>query len=118
MPGGLGQWDSYTTAEDRMSSAATDPDLISERAHLAASRAALARMRERTQALFATGDTVAGDAFSSESLGRTLARRLAELADDPDTPLFFGRLDHEPDGEHGAASYHIGRRHVVDDAGE
>ncbi len=101
-----------------MTSATTDHDLATEKKHLAASRAALARMRDRTQALFATGDTVAGDAFSSESLGRTLARRLAELADDPETPLFFGRLDHDSDGDHGAAAYHIGRRHVVDDAGE
>ncbi|MQA27581.1 MAG: AAA family ATPase, partial [Micromonosporaceae bacterium] len=103
-------------------------DLAAERAHLSASRAALARMRDRTTALFATGDRVAGDAYASESLGRALARRLAELADDPDTPLFFGRLDHaEPAGaaqapgdphEHVGAAYHIGRRHVVDDVGE
>ncbi|HEX2419917.1 MAG TPA: AAA family ATPase [Micromonosporaceae bacterium] len=102
--------------------AATAPvrerDLTAERAHLAASRAALRRMRERTEALFATGDTVAGDAYSAETLGRTLARRVAELADRPDTPLFFGRLDHEENSNHGAASYHIGRRHVVDDAGD
>ena len=39
-----------------------------------------------------TGDKVAGDAFSAETLGRTLSRRVAELADDPSTPLFFGRL--------------------------
>ncbi|MGH3657515.1 MAG: HelD family protein, partial [Micromonosporaceae bacterium] len=101
------------------STTVTDHDLATERRHLTASRAALARMRERTTALFATGENVAGDAYSSETLGRTLARRLTELADDPDTPLFFGRLDHTDDSpEHEAARYHIGRRHVVDDAGE
>ncbi|MFC4021034.1 HelD family protein [Micromonospora sp. GCM10011542] len=70
-----------------------DTDLTAERQHLATSRAALGRMRERAEALFATGDQVAGDAYAAETLGRTLARRVAELADDPTTPLFFGRLD-------------------------
>ena len=65
------------------------------------SRAALRRMRERAEALFATGDKVAGDAYAAETLGRTLARRVAELADDPTTPLFFGRLDFAgPDSGH------------------
>jgi DNA helicase IV len=96
-----------------------DSDLEAERLHLAESRAALTRMRERTQALFATGDTVAGDAYAAETLGRTLSRRILELADKPDTPLFFGRLDfgdHEPD--HAGQRYHVGRRHVTDDSGD
>jgi len=111
-----------------------DDEISEERAHLAASRAALRRMRERAQQLFHTGDTVAGDAYSSETLGRTLSRRVAELADDPTTPLFFGRLTftEAPDlavsldtastqpvaSDHSGHSYHIGRRHVTDDAGE
>ncbi|RZT82143.1 DNA helicase IV [Micromonospora violae] len=70
-----------------------DADLAAERAHLTTSRAALGRMRARAESLFATGDQVAGDAYAAETLGRTLARRVAELADDPTTPLFFGRLD-------------------------
>ncbi|MFF0231338.1 HelD family protein [Micromonospora sp. NPDC005254] len=78
-----------------------DTDLVAERAHLATSRAALRRMRERAEALFSTGDQVAGDPYAAEMLGRTLARRVAELADDPTTPLFFGRLDfgETPSGE-------------------
>ncbi|MFI5926509.1 HelD family protein [Micromonospora sp. NPDC051543] len=70
-----------------------DTDLAAERTHLATSRAALRRMRERAEALFSTGDQVAGDSYAAETLGRTLARRVAELADDPTTPLFFGRLE-------------------------
>ncbi|MCF0094609.1 AAA family ATPase [Micromonospora sp. MH99] len=70
-----------------------ETDLVAERAHLATSRVALRRMRERAEALFSTGDQVAGDPYAAEMLGRTLARRVAELADDPTTPLFFGRLD-------------------------
>src|SRR6266536_123430 len=113
-----------------------DTQLNAEREHLAASRAALARMRARAEALHATGEKVAGDAYSAETLGTTLRRRVAELADDPNTPLFFGRLDfagNRPAGPaheerrlagpaqvpaHEDADYHIGRRHVVDDRGE
>ncbi|MBY8871922.1 AAA family ATPase [Micromonospora sp. PLK6-60] len=102
-----------------MSPTDLDTDLQAERAHLAASRAALRRMRERAEALFATGDKVAGDAYTAEQLGRHMARRVEELADDPTTPLFFGRLDfgaHDPD--HAGREYHVGRRHVTDDLGE
>jgi DNA helicase IV len=96
-----------------------DNDLKQEQRHLAVSRAALRRMRERAEALFSTGDKVAGDAYTAETLGRTLARRVAELADDPTTPLFFGRLDFDgTSADHAGGRYHIGRRHVVDDAGE
>jgi DNA helicase IV len=89
-----------------------DTELIAERTHLAESRAALARMRDRAQEIFSTGQEVAGDPYAAEQLGRTLARRVAELADDPSTPLFFGRLDIDD------TAYHVGRRHVTDDAGE
>ena len=89
-----------------------DAELATERHHLAESRAALGRMRGRAEALYSTGSEVAGDAYGAEALGRTLSRRVAELADDPTTPLFFGRLDIDD------SAYHVGRRHVTDDAGE
>lgn len=96
-----------------------DTELDAERAHLVASRAALGRMRERAEALFATGDKVAGDAYTAEQLGRHMARRVKELADDPTTPLFFGRLDFgDQDPDHAGRDYHVGRRHVTDDLGE
>ncbi|MGC1214546.1 MAG: AAA family ATPase [Micromonospora sp.] len=96
-----------------------DAQLAAERAHLDTSRAALRRMRERAEALFATGDKVAGDAYTAEQLGRHMARRVKELADDPTTPLFFGRLDFgDVDPDHAGREYHVGRRHVTDEAGE
>jgi DNA helicase IV len=95
-----------------MSASDLDDELHAERAHLVESRAALGRMRGRAESLFSSGADIAGDAYSAETLGRTLSRRVAELADDPNTPLFFGRLDIEE------SAYHIGRRHVTDDAGE
>ena len=90
-----------------------DAELAAERTHLhrVPGRAG-AGCASRAAALFSTGANVAGDAYSAETLGRTLSRRVAELADDPTTPLFFGRLDIDE------TAYHIGRRHVTDDAGE
>ncbi|MFD6712976.1 AAA family ATPase [Micromonospora sp. TSRI0369] len=99
--------------------ASLDAELAAERAHLTASRAALTRMRERAEALFATGDKVAGDSYTAEQLGRHMARRVKELADDPTTPLFFGRLDFgETDPDHAGREYHVGRRHITDELGE
>jgi DNA helicase IV len=90
-----------------------ESDLADERTHLAASRDALRHMRERAEAMFATGADVSGDPFGAESLGRALARRIAELSDDPSAPLFFGRLNLQTNEQ-----FHIGRRHVVDGRGE
>jgi DNA helicase IV len=92
-----------------------DAEIEAERHHLTESRAALARMRERVQQLFDTGDAVAGDRFGAESLGTALSQRIRSLVDDPNAPLFFGRLRL---GGPEADSFHIGRRHVTDDAGE
>ncbi|HEY8457762.1 MAG TPA: AAA family ATPase [Actinopolymorphaceae bacterium] len=117
---------SATTGDD-----AIDPTLAAERRHLAASREALRRMRERTESLEASG----GDPVSTEYLKAALYYRAKALADDPEIPLFFGRLDMagdaRPDGQsrpHGQAfddtkaspgeRFYIGRRHVNDDEGD
>ncbi|WP_019633366.1 HelD family protein [Actinomadura atramentaria] len=97
--------------------------LEAERAYLAEARAALRAMRESAASL--TADTAA-DWVSRQFLESLLDQRVAALADHPDTPLFFGRLDRAPataDAAPGAdddlpAALHIGRRHVHDgDAG-
>ena len=90
----------------------TDPELDAERAHLTASRAALARMRERTAAL---DSSAAGDWVSQKFLQSALFLRMKALADDPKVPLFFGRLDYT-----GALveRFYIGRRHVSDAEGD
>jgi hypothetical protein len=66
------------------------PDLTDEQTHLVESRQALARMRDRTASMQALG----GDRFSNEYLKFTLWKRMKALEDDPDIPLFFGRLDY------------------------
>src|SRR3954449_11558435 len=57
------------------------------------------------------------DAWASERLGAARAERLRALAADPGIPPFFGRTDTQP-SDHGAETFHIGRRHVRDDAGD
>ena len=83
-------------------------ELSRERTYLDAARAALARMRERTLALEAVGGNAVSDAY----LAATLYHRATSLVDDPDTPLFFGRIDTADE------SLHIGRRHVGDEHGD
>src|SRR5262245_5898895 len=96
----------------RMSESAAKPDteLAAEQAHLAESRAQLARMRERTASM---DSSAGGDWVSREYLESTFALRMKQLADDPSIALFFGRVDYEF-GE----AFHIGRRYVSDPSGE
>ncbi|MFE6510595.1 HelD family protein [Nocardioides sp. NPDC057767] len=88
-------------------------DLDAERAHLDASRQDLARMRRRVESL---DSSTAGNWVSAEILDATLAHRLEQLADDPEVPLFFGRIDRT--AAVGGESFHIGRRHISDNAGD
>ncbi|GAA3552723.1 AAA family ATPase [Kribbella ginsengisoli] len=88
-----------------------DPILHAEKTYLSTSRAALAVMREKTGSL----EIASADPVNTEFLKAAIWRRMKELEDDPDVPLFFGRLDYlEPAEE----TFHIGRRHVNDEAGE
>jgi hypothetical protein len=87
-----------------------------ERRHLDASRACLARMRARTAALDLGA---AGDWVSQQVLENALWRRMKQLEDDPEIPLFFGRLDYAEDDPNGLGErFYIGRRHVTDDRGD
>src|SRR5919198_393132 len=59
------------------------------------------------------------DELASHALGRVRARRLAALNAEPEAPPFFGRIDRDhDDGRAGIEIFHIGRRHVRDDAGD
>jgi DNA helicase IV len=112
---------------------AADSTLSAERTHLSRSRDFLRLMREDVLSLRA----LAGDPVSEEYLKADLYRRAEALKDLPDTPLFFGRVNYaagpaepagapsEPGdaaGQDGGSSFageqfHIGRRHVHDEAG-
>ncbi len=94
------------------------PELAHEQDHLTDSRTALARMRERTASM----EALSGDRVSAEYLKYTLWKRMKALEDDPDIPLFFGRLDygHQVAGSAGRSGecFYIGRRHVTDQVGD
>ncbi|MDR7384830.1 HelD family protein [Promicromonospora iranensis] len=87
------------------------PELTQEREFLAEARTQLARMRDRVAAL---DGRYAGDRVSADALEAALARRMEQLTDDPEIPLFFGRITLGGDAE----TFHIGRRHVSDPDGE
>ncbi|MDQ1665714.1 MAG: hypothetical protein QOH75_1745 [Actinomycetota bacterium] len=109
----------------------TEPDipeaLAAERAYLAAARAELARMRARTLSLDA--EKAGGGAVATEYLKGALHQRAQALVDDPETPLFFGRLDMSgidtavidtapTDPDTSPETFYVGRRHVHDDDGD
>ncbi|MGK5639769.1 HelD family protein [Streptomyces sp. URMC 126] len=98
-----------------------DP-LHHERAHLAASRAALRAMREDVEALDIKD--VTANWVNAQILTRQIEERITALADLAHAPLFFGRLDYteapaDAAGEGGGAErFYIGRRHVHDAHGD
>jgi DNA helicase IV len=104
----------------------SDPSpLGAERAHLAASRAALRAMRADAEALDIR-DVTAGW-VSTEVLASEIELRIKSLADLAGTPLFFGRLDYlrtiDGDGAEAVEGadghrFYIGRRHVHDAGGD
>ena len=91
------------------------PELAREREFLAEARFQLGRMRDRVAAL---DGRYAGDPVSADVLEAALARRMEQLTDDPEIPLFFGRIDVEESIGLSAETFHIGRRHVSDPDGE
>lgn len=89
--------------------------LDAERAHLAAAHEALERMREQS-ADWTQG--IGGDSVSTAYLRQMLYRRMESLEKDPETPLFFGRLDYATSlGAEFDEVAHIGRRHVSGEVG-
>ncbi|MCP3822022.1 AAA family ATPase [Streptomyces sp. A3M-1-3] len=98
-----------------------DP-LARERAHLAASRAALRAMREDVESLDIRD--VTANWVNAAVLQSQIEDRIKALADLTHTPLFFGRLDylHAPGRElaegAGGEQFYIGRRHVHDSDGD
>lgn len=88
----------------------TDPVLDAERAHLAASRAALQRMHDQASDW---ETATAGNFVSTQILRQQLYRRQLSLVDDPRLPLFFGRLDYATElGAEQDETCYIGRRYI------
>ncbi|OPC79068.1 AAA family ATPase [Embleya scabrispora] len=92
-----------------------DAELVSERSHHETCRAVLAAMVEGAAEHVVTGEDVSASGADAEALGYTLRSRAREMAELPETPLFFGRLDFAETGaagEHRGGRYHIGRRRI------
>ncbi|MEU3837975.1 AAA family ATPase [Streptomyces microflavus] len=78
-------------------------------------REAMIRQVDDAQYQVVAGEGVSGDGASAEALGRYLRTRARQMAEEPDSPLFFGRLDFEDTedaGDHRRQRYYIGRRRV------
>ncbi|MEV0390554.1 ATP-binding domain-containing protein [Nonomuraea sp. NPDC050643] len=92
--------------------------LDDERQHVERCAAGLRRMLEGARDNVIVGETVAGDRYSAERLGRHLKSLAKELSEAPDGPPFFGRLDFgASSAEHRGRAYHIGRRHITGEGG-
>ncbi|MFB4283653.1 ATP-binding domain-containing protein [Nonomuraea sp. MTCD27] len=92
--------------------------LEDEREYVERCRAGLRRMLEGARYNVIVGESVAGDRYSAERLGRHLKSLAKELSEEPDGPPFFGRLDFGPgSAEHHGRAYHIGRRHITGEHG-
>ncbi|WP_093800254.1 AAA family ATPase [Streptomyces sp. Wb2n-11] len=89
----------------------TSPDhaLSQERTFHDLCRAALARMTEGADEQVVTGEDVSASGADAEALGFHLRSYAKELRQEPEGPLFFGRLD-LADGR----SHHIGRRRIAE----
>ncbi|MFI6297212.1 HelD family protein [Nonomuraea sp. NPDC050790] len=90
--------------------------LDQERDYVEACRAGLRRMLAGARENVIIGESVAGDRYSAERLGRYLKSLAKELGEEPDGPPFFGRLAFGQ-GEHAGRSYYIGRRHIPGEHG-
>ncbi|HWC43589.1 MAG TPA: AAA family ATPase [Actinomycetota bacterium] len=91
-----------------------EAELQAERAMLEHARRCLAAMRRRTRSLRASG----ADPYAVESVEWRLRQRVASLADDERTGLFFGRLDYDATADPPEARFYVGRRHVSDAEGD
>ncbi|WP_051821274.1 AAA family ATPase [Streptomyces sp. SCSIO 75703] len=95
--------------------AGLDDELTLERAYVAVCREAMTRQVDDARYQVVAGEDVSGDGASAEALGRYLRTRARQVAEEPDSPLFFGRLDFEDTeeaGDHRRQRYYIGRRRV------
>ncbi len=92
-----------------------DHELRAERDMLEHARRCLATMRRRAESLTSSSG---GDWVSEEVLHWRIQQRIASLADDGSSGLFFGRIDYDSSAELPDARFYLGRRHVVDDLGD
>ncbi|MGW2056956.1 HelD family protein [Streptomyces sp. NPDC001840] len=102
-------------------------ELDRERAYHETCRAALTGMVDDAREQVVIGENAFASGADAEVLGRHLRSYAKELGQEPDGPLFFGRLDFAQSpghqgggqdagqgGDHSGQSYHIGRRRITE----
>ncbi|WP_371653454.1 MULTISPECIES: AAA family ATPase [unclassified Streptomyces] len=92
-----------------------DRELSQERTYHEACRAALTGMVEGADVRVVIGENAFASGADAEVLGYQLRSWAKELRQEPDSPLFFGRLDFEgggASGDHAGQRYYIGRRRI------
>ncbi|GAA3918390.1 ATPase AAA [Streptomyces lacrimifluminis] len=92
-----------------------DHELSQERTYHDTCRAAMASMVEESAEQVVIGEDVSASGADAEALGYTLRSRAKALLEEPDRPLFFGRLSFEDSlqaGDHRRQTYYIGRRRL------
>ncbi|WP_189152313.1 HelD family protein [Streptomyces lacrimifluminis] len=75
----------------------------------------MASMVEESAEQVVIGEDVSASGADAEALGYTLRSRAKALLEEPDRPLFFGRLSFEDSlqaGDHRRQTYYIGRRRL------
>ncbi|SDL09463.1 HelD family protein [Streptomyces indicus] len=94
--------------------------LAEERSHHDHCRTALAAMVEGAHEQVVVGEHASASGADAEVLGYELRSRAKEMAELPEGPLFFGRIDFagvrdsEVAGDHRGQSYHIGRLRITE----
>ncbi|MBB5106574.1 HelD family protein [Streptomyces spectabilis] len=96
-----------------------DEELVRERGYHDTCRAALAAMVDGAQEQVITGEHASASGADAEVLGRRLRGKAKEMRELPQAPLYFGRLDFDPEaaeaGDHRGQRYHIGRLRITED---
>nr|WP_269330007.1 ATP-binding domain-containing protein [Kineosporia babensis] len=94
-----------------------DHALDQERRYHDRCRTALAATITDSTEQVVAGEGVAASGADAEALGYVLRSRAKALSEEPDRPLFFGRVTFDESsaaGDHLGQSYHIGRRRLAE----
>ncbi|TDU83485.1 DNA helicase IV [Kribbella voronezhensis] len=94
--------------------------LEEEQAYAGRCREALRAMVAGARENVVVGELTWGDRYTAERLGYYLKSLARELADEGDSPPFFGRIEYgvgASAGEHSGQAYYLGRRHISDAIG-
>ncbi|MFI8928981.1 HelD family protein [Streptomyces sp. NPDC053474] len=96
-----------------------DEELAWERDYHDTCRAALAAMVDGAQEQVISGENASASGADAEVLGYQLRSKAKEMRELPQGPLYFGRLDFDPEaadaGDHRGQRYHIGRLRITED---